>query len=96
MKKFGTVVISIVMFFSILSFTTLFSLRNVFSKNGISEILEVGFKDIEIDSLVDDIFNSNEYTKELGEYVDKNEFKEAFTDYVAEYFVYAFSENNTT
>lgn len=94
MKKFGTVVISIVMFFSILSFTTLFSLRNVFSKNGISEILEVGFKDIEIDSLVDDIFNSNEDTKELGEYVDKNEFKEAFTDYVAEYFVYAFSENN--
>lgn len=94
MKKFGTVVISIVMFFSILSFTALFSLRNVFSKNGISEILEVGFEDIEIDSLVDDIFNSNEDTKELGEYVDKNEFKNAFTDYVAEYFVYAFSENN--
>lgn len=94
MKKFGTVVISIVMFFSILSFTALFSLRNVFSKNGISEILEVGFEDIEIDSLVDDIFNSNEDTKELGEYVDKNEFKEAFIDYVAEYFVYATTDNN--
>lgn len=68
------------MFFSILFFTTLFSLRNVFSKNGISAILQVGFEDIEIDSLVDDIFNANEGTKELGNFVDKTEFKEAFTD----------------
>lgn len=93
MKKVGTIIISIVMFFSILSFTALFSLRNVFSKNGISEILNVGFEDIEINSLIDDIFNSNEDTKDLGKYIDTEEFSEAFTDYIADYLIYTTKDN---
>lgn len=89
MKKFLTVIISIVMFFSILSFTILFSIKNVFSKDKISEILNVGMENIEKDSLIDDIFNSNKDTKELGKYVDADEFSKAFTDYMAEYIMYA-------
>lgn len=93
MKKFLTIIISIVMFFSIISFTTLLAIRSIFSKNGINEILSVGTEELDMDTYVDEIFNSNPDAKELGKYVNIDEFSHAFSDYVADYLRYAAVSN---
>lgn len=93
MKKFVTVIISIIMLFCVISFTTLLSIRSIFSKNGINEILNEGTEKLDMDTYIDEFFNSNEDTKELNKYIDVDEFSNAFSAYIADYLHYAAVDN---